>query len=94
MLRNYLTVAFRNLIRYRVYAAINIAGLAVGMTLCILIGLYIQHQMSFDRHHERADQIYRVFSKAKRGKMALTGGQLAPTAEEEIHGVERAARVF
>ena len=60
MLRNYLTVAIRNLLRQRVYTLINVFGLSVGMTACVLIGLYVLDELRFDRHHEKADRIYRV----------------------------------
>ena len=60
MLKNYLKIALRNLRRHTGYSFINITGLAVGMACCGLILLYVQHEMSFDRFHERAHQIYRV----------------------------------
>ena len=45
MLRNYLTVAYRNLVRYKVYSAINITGLAIGIAFCILTFLYVRSRM-------------------------------------------------
>ena len=60
MLRNYLTVAFRNLIRHKVHSGISIAGLAIGMACGILIFLFVQYELSYDRFHDRADRIYRV----------------------------------
>ena len=53
MFRNYLIVAIRNLNRYRVYSAINIAGLAIGMAGVILIALFIQFELSYDAYHEK-----------------------------------------
>ena len=58
MFRNYLTIAIRNLLRHRVYSAINILGLAVGMACCFLILLFVQDELSYDRFHEKADRIY------------------------------------
>ena len=52
MLRNYLTVVVRNLLRQKVYSLINIAGLAVGMACTILILLWVQVELSYDRFHE------------------------------------------
>ena len=46
MFRNYLTVAYRNLVRYKVYSAINITGLAIGIAFCILTFLYVRHEWS------------------------------------------------
>ncbi|MYF52628.1 MAG: FtsX-like permease family protein, partial [Gammaproteobacteria bacterium] len=63
MLRNYLTVAYRNLVRYKVYSAINITGLAIGIAFCILTFLYIHHEWTYDAFHKNADQIYRVYTE-------------------------------
>ncbi len=60
MFKNYFTITFRNLTKYKVYSFINIAGLAVGMTCCILIYLYIQDETSYDRFHENSDRIFRI----------------------------------
>ena len=60
MLKHYLTVALRNLRRHGVYSALNIAGLAIGIASCVLCLLFIQEELSYDRHHENADRIYRV----------------------------------
>ena len=60
MLKNYLKIALRNVNRHRGYAFINIFGLAVGLACCLLILVYVQDELSFDRFHEKADRIYRV----------------------------------
>ncbi len=60
MFRNYLIIAWRNLIRQRVFSLINIAGLSVGLAACLLIALFVADEMTFDRFHKNADQIYRV----------------------------------
>jgi putative ABC transport system permease protein len=65
MLKNYLKIAARNLLKHKAYAFINTAGLAVGMTCCLLILLYVQDELSYDRHHENADRIYRVVLEAQ-----------------------------
>ncbi|MCD6333805.1 MAG: ABC transporter permease, partial [Candidatus Latescibacteria bacterium] len=63
MFRNYLTVAVRNLLRHKSYSLINIAGLAIGMACCILILLFVQDELSYDRYHENAEQIHRLVSE-------------------------------
>ena len=63
MFRNYLTVAYRNLVRYKVYSAINITGLAIGIAFCILTFLYIHHEWTYDAFHKNADRIYRVYAE-------------------------------
>ncbi len=76
MIKNYLTVAIRNIARNKTFSAINILGLAIGMACCILILLYVQHEMSYDQHHEHAHRIYRI---AVEGKIAGTMRQYAVT---------------
>ena len=68
MWTNYLKIAFRNLRRQKGYALINILGLAVGLATCLVIGYYIQHELSYDRFHTNADRLYRV----TRGNYAIT----------------------
>ena len=60
MFRNYFTVALRNLRRGRAFTFINVFGLALGLASCLLILLYVQDELSYDRFHEKADQIVRV----------------------------------
>ena len=60
MFKNYLMTALRNINRQKMYSALNIAGLAVGLAAFILIALYVQNELSFDRYHENSDRIYRV----------------------------------
>ena len=60
MFKNYLKVAFRNLRKHKGYSIINIAGLAAGMAVCILILLWVQDEVSYDRFNANAGEIYRV----------------------------------
>lgn len=71
MLRNYLIIAFRNLLRQKVYSTINISGLAIGIAFCILTLLYVRFEWSYDAFHEKRDRIYLLF---KAGKGANTSG--------------------
>lgn len=61
MLKNYFKIAFRNLLRQKGYSFINIAGLATGMAVAILIGLWIWDELSYDRYHENYDRIAQVW---------------------------------
>lgn len=65
MLKNYITIAFRNVLKHKGYAFINVAGLAVGLACCLLIALYIQEELRFDTFHEKADRIVRIGSDIK-----------------------------
>lgn len=80
MLKNYLKIALRNLLKYKVYSFINVLGLAVGMASCILILLYVRDELSYDRHHEHAEQIYRVTREwfNSDGSTSLHLGHVAP----------------
>jgi putative ABC transport system permease protein len=60
MFQNYLKVTFRKMKRQKVFSLINIAGLAIGMAICILIFLWVQDELNFDRFHENAENISRV----------------------------------
>jgi len=60
MIKNYFKVALRNLFKHKGYAFINILGLAVGIAASVLIFLYITHEMSYDKFHEKADRTYRI----------------------------------
>jgi len=60
MIKNYIKIALRSLRRNKLYSVLNITGLAIGITCCILILLYVQDELSFDSFHEKADRIYRV----------------------------------
>ncbi|MCI0693863.1 ABC transporter permease [candidate division KSB1 bacterium] len=60
MFKNYLKIALRNLKKNAVYSSINIAGLAAGMACCILITLYVLHELSYDKFHQRSGRIFRV----------------------------------
>ena len=59
MLKNYITTAINNLLKNKLYSAINIIGLAVGIAACLIITLYVQNELSYD-NWEKADLIYRV----------------------------------
>ncbi|MBC8042124.1 MAG: ABC transporter permease [Rhizobacter sp.] len=65
MLKNYFTVAWRNLVRHKAYSAINITGLVIGLACSLLILLYVRHELAFDRHLPDATRLYRVTEQIK-----------------------------
>ncbi|HEY4288300.1 MAG TPA: ABC transporter permease [Puia sp.] len=71
MLKNYLKIALRNILRHKAYSAINISGLAIGMASSILILLWVQNELSYDRFHANADRIYRITADASGFKAAV-----------------------
>ena len=60
MIKNYLTIAWRNLLRRKTFSFINIAGLAIGIAACIIIFLYVHHELSFDQYNTKVDRIIRI----------------------------------
>jgi len=63
MIKNYFKTAFRNLVRCKNYTIINIAGLAVGIAICLVLFIVIQYEISFDDYHKKKDRIYRVLTE-------------------------------
>lgn len=61
MIRNYILIALRNIIRQKAYSIINITGLAIGIMSCMLILMYVTDELSYDRFHEKGNRIYRLF---------------------------------
>ena len=94
MLRNVLTIALRSLRRRPGYAALNLVGLAVGMACCLLIGLYVQNELSYDRFHPDADRTVRVVQRADGGGMATVGDGIMPILQNDLPQVERAVQVL
>lgn len=70
MIRNYLKIAFRNLRRNKLYSLINIAGLTIGLTACLLVTTVVLDELSYDRWWKNADHIYRVLSIDQNGNNA------------------------
>lgn len=97
MLKNYIVVAIRNLLRHKVNSLINISGLAIGMACCILIFLFVQHETSFDKFHKNADRIYRVVAEfnneGKPDNFANTPAPLGPALPEEFPEVINTVRM-
>ena len=88
MFKNYLKVALRNLRKRTGFAVINILGLAIGIACCLLIAIYVFHELSYDQHHEKSDRIYRVTqttetsSKTEAG--ATTPFPVGPTLQADF----------
>jgi putative ABC transport system permease protein len=72
MIRNYLTIAWRNLRKQGVYSFINISGLAIGVAACLVIVLFIVDELSYDAYNTKADRIYRVNEEIKFGSNHMT----------------------
>lgn len=80
MFKNYLKIAWRNIKRHKAYSFINISGLAIGMAVCILIIIWVQDELSYDRFHENGDRIYRLTMDIQAGTALHTPLCLTPAA--------------
>jgi putative ABC transport system permease protein len=96
MLRNYIKIAWRNLAKAKGYAVINISGLAIGMAGTLLILLWIQHELSFDRFYSKTDRLYKAYLQMPfEGEIRSMDGTtqpLAPALMAETPTVQRATR--
>ncbi len=97
MFRNYFKVAYRNILKHKFYSALNISGLAFGLTACFLIGLYIFDELSYDTFHKDAGNVYRIGLMGKiAGQEINTSSSCSPLSQAMvtgIPGVEQATRI-
>ncbi|RYU97572.1 ABC transporter permease [Emticicia agri] len=97
MLKNYFKIAWRNLMRHKVFSFINIFGLTVGLTSFLLIALYIFDELTFDSFHSQAANIYRVVNKkvsaeGKEAKVASVAYQISETGKTTFPEIKKIAR--
>ncbi|MEL7124066.1 MAG: ABC transporter permease [Bacteroidota bacterium] len=90
MIFNYFKLAWRNFIKDRLYAVINIVGFTIGMTVCLLIAMYVSDELSYDKFHKKADRIYRLeVYDSDFNEIELTVPQLlGPELKKEFPEVE------
>lgn len=98
MLSSYVRMAIRHLLRNRVHSSINIFGLSIGIACCLLLTLYVNHEMSYDQHHDHLDQLYRIDTYFKNpegeNRMRTASPPIAMTLMEEVSGIEYGARIL
>ncbi len=98
MIKNYLVVAWRNLIKNKTFSIINIAGLATGLACFILIALYVVDELSYDKYNEKADRIYRINSAIRFGgtdlNMAVASDPMGATLKKDYPEVEEYVRFY
>jgi len=88
MLSNYFKIAFRNLVRHKAFATINIAGLAIGMACSIFILLWVQNELSYDKFHKNADTIYRLSAGGEKNS-----GPMVPELKAKIPAIKNFVRL-
>jgi putative ABC transport system permease protein len=99
MLKNYFKIAWRNLLRYKGFSLINIFGLAIGLTCCILVSLFIIDELSYDKYHKDSARIYRVvkdFVNDDGSKLpdATTPPAIGAAIQKDIPEIEHMARLM
>jgi ABC-type antimicrobial peptide transport system permease subunit len=96
MIKNYLKITFRNIRRHKGYSFINIAGLAIGITACVLLLLWVQDEWNYDRFHTNANELYRVLldpQEASTTHEAVSPPVLAAKMKENFPEVVNTARI-
>ena len=98
MFRNYLKIAWRNLLKRKTYAFINIFGLALGAAICLLIVLFIKSESSVDSWRADSDNVYRMVLKrqypSRVSSYAIIPHSFAQTVKDELPEVTDAVRIF
>ena len=98
MFKNYFKIAWRNMMKNKIFSFINIIGLTIGLTSFLLIALYIFDELTFDRFHKNADNIYRVVeskttAEGKETKIAGAGYQVSEKAKADFPEIKDAVRM-
>ncbi len=98
MLKNYFKIAWRNFHRHKGYSFINTAGFAIGMACCLLIFIYVRHELSYDKYHKDVERIYRIAqdirTQTANRVFAPISPMVAPTLKADYPQVENAARAM
>ena len=98
MFKNYLKIAVRSLLKQRVYTTINVLGLAVSITACLLIGLYVKHELSYDSYFPDADRIFKIALERKYPNHATFFSAIphsyAPTMQRDFEEVENTLQLL
>jgi putative ABC transport system permease protein len=98
MLRNYLKVAWRNLMKNKVFSFINVFSLSIGLTCCMLIALYLFHELSYDSYHKNANRVYQLgtnfIKEGKEDRMANTPAPMARAMQMEFPEIEKTTRLL
>ncbi|MCW3122290.1 MAG: ABC-type antimicrobial peptide transport system, permease component, partial [Flavipsychrobacter sp.] len=97
MFKNYIIIAWRNLLRNKVISAINILGLSLGLVSVILIMLSIENELSYDQFHAKKDVLYQVWNRNtsvdRLNYWETTSSPAAPTLKQEIPEIKEAVRM-
>ncbi len=98
MFKNYFKIAWRNLLRNKIFSVIKILGLSIGLTVCMLIFLYTKDEISYDQFHENKAQLYRIIQTWRFGKdpaqtIGITNAVVGESFAKEIPEVQQYVRI-
>ncbi len=98
MIKSYLKIAWRNLMKNKLYSLVNIIGLTIGIVSCLLIGVYIKHELGYDHFNKNADNIVRVTMEYRSGgpsqKTSVTGTKVGPQLKRMFPEIVDYARLY
>ncbi|WP_103069591.1 ABC transporter permease [Aquimarina sediminis] len=94
MIRNYIKIAWRNLLKNKTFSFINIFGLSVGLATCLLLTLYIMDETSYDSHHKDADRVYRIVMESAGEQLATSSAPMAETLKNEFPEIAMTTRLL
>ena len=98
MFKNHLKIAYRNFIRHKLFSFINVFGLAIGLSICMIISLWVLRELSYDRFHEKANRIYRIerelFRDSLYSRWPITGGLYKQALIDDYPEIENAVRFW
>ncbi len=99
MFKNFIISALRSIKRQKAFSTINILGLAIGISISLMLFLFIRHELSYDKFHENKDRLFKVISHyttndGRSGRTGIAFGSVAPEIKSNIPGVENAVRIL
>ncbi len=99
MLQNYFTTAFRNLIKNKIFSIVNIVGLSIGIATCLMISLYVNYELGYDKQVEDIENLYRVLYErvsetGEKVQFASASPTVGPVITEKFPEIEKFARAY
>jgi putative ABC transport system permease protein len=98
MFKSYIRIAYRYFIRHKLFSFINVFGLATGLSICLIISLWVQRELSYDRFHEKSHRIYRIerelFRENLYSRWPITGGSYKQALIDDYPEIEDAVRFW
>src|SRR5215213_3741273 len=98
MIKTYIKLAFRSLVKNKVFSFINVFGLAIGLTCCLLLSMYLYQEFSYDSHQKLGNRLYQLgtisIKEGKEDRFATTPAPMAPVMQQEFPEIAGTARIM